>query len=99
MSGTITPQDVSKIAGLARLGLTADEQTRAAAQISGILEHFSVIQKIDTKGIPTSDDVTGLSNVTRDDNAQAEILCTTDAVLDNAPELKNKQLKVKAVFE
>lgn len=99
MSAKITPEEVQKIAALARLGLTEQEQERAATQISGILDHFSVIQKIDTKDVPTSDDVTGLSNVTRDDEAHAEALCATDAILEAAPELKDKQIKVKAIFD
>lgn len=99
MSAKVTPEEVRKIAALARLGLTDEELARASAQISGILDHFSIIQKIDTQGVPTSDDVTGLQNVTREDNAKAEALCATEAVLKGAPELKENQFKVKAVFD
>lgn len=99
MSAQITPLEVQRIAGLARVGLSADEQARAAQQISSILAHFSVIQKIDTQGVPTSDDVTSLKNVTRDDQANAEALSSTATLLAAAPELQDNQFKVKAVFE
>lgn len=99
MSTKVTPQEVRKIAQLARLGLTDEEITRATAQLSSILEHFSQIQKIKTKNIPTSDDVTSLKNITRTDEARPETLCRTDALLEAAPEIKNQQFKVKAVFE
>lgn len=99
MSAQVTPAEVKKVAQLGRLGLTDEEIQRATAQLSGILDHFSAIQKIKTKNIPTSDDVTGLKNVTRADEAKPEELCLTDELLQAAPEIKNRQFKVKAVFE
>ena len=99
MSAKVTSEEVKKVAQLGRLGLTDPEIQRATEQLSGILEHFSEIQKIKTKGVPTSDDVTGLKNVTREDKAQPEALCDTKELLDRAPETKDGQLKVKAVFD
>lgn len=96
---TVTSGEVKNVAQLGRLGLTDDEVGRATQQLSDILGHFSQIQKIKTKGVPTSDDVTGLKNVTREDEAKPEELCFTDALLQAAPESKNNQFKVKAVFE
>jgi len=99
MSANVTPKEVKKVAHLGRLGLTDEEVHRATQQLSGILDHFSEIQKIKTKNVPTSDDVTGLKNVTRPDEAKPEELCTREELLDRAPEMKNGQFKVKAVFE
>lgn len=99
MPQVISQDEVRKVAQLARLGLSDEEIERATQQLSGILEHFSAIQKIKTKNIPTSDDVTGLKNVTRADEARPEELCSTDELLKAAPEMKNRQFKVKAVFE
>ena len=96
---TISKQEVERIAGLSRLGLTKKEMSQATHDISGILEHFSQIQKIDTSNIQTADGVTGLANVTRDDDATGESLCETDTLIDNAPESHQGQVKVKAVFE
>ena len=99
MTTEITPEEVRKVANLARLGLSDEEIQRATQQLSGILDHFSQIQKIDTKGVPTSDDVTGLKNVMREDEAKPENLCATEELLKRAPETKDGQFKVKAVFE
>ncbi len=99
MSTAVTPEEVKKVAQLGRLGLSDEEVTRATQQISGILDHFSQIQEIKTKNVPTSDDVTGLKNVTREDKAEPEELCSTESLLKAAPETKNGQFKVKAVFE
>src|SRR5688572_11532457 len=96
---TVTPEEVRKVAQLGRLGLSDEEVTRATQQLSGILDHFSQIQKIDTTGVPTSDDVTGLKNVTRADQVKPEDLCATAELLQRAPEAKAGQFKVKAVFE
>jgi len=99
MSAQVTPEEVKKVAHLGRLGLSEEELSRAAQQISSILDHFSQIQKIDTKGVPTSDDVTGLKNVTREDEAKPDDLCTAQELLERAPETQNGQIKVKAIFE
>lgn len=99
MSAKVTPEEVKKIAALARVGLTDQETKKASHDLGNILDHFSVIQKIDTKDVPTSDDVTGLNNVTREDTADADALCTAEALLKAAPETKDNQFKVKAIFE
>lgn len=99
MSAAVTSEEVKKVAQLGRLGLTDDEVERATQQLSGILEHFSQIQEIKTKNVPTSDDVTGLKNVTREDEAKPDDLCAAEALIKAAPETKDGQFKVKAVFE
>lgn len=99
MSKKVTAQEVKKVAQLGRLGLSDEEITSATQQLSMVLEHFSEIQKIKTDGVPTADDMTGLQNVTREDTAQPEELCAADELLKSAPETKDKQIKVKAVFE
>lgn len=99
MSNQVTVQEVKKVAQLARLGLSDEELASATRQLSGVLEHFSEIQKIKTAGVPTADDVTGLQNVTREDTARPEELCAADELLKRAPKTKGKQIKVKAVFE
>lgn len=99
MSAKVTPEEVKKVAQLGRLGLTDEEIERATQQLSSILDHFSQIQKIKTKNVSTSDDVTGLKNVTREDEARQNDLCEAKNLLEAAPEIKNGQFKVKAVFE
>jgi len=99
MSNIISKEEVERIAKLARLGVTDEEVQKASEDLGNVLEHFSEIQKIDTKGVPTADDMTGTNNVTRDDKADAECLCPTEDLLKAVPETKDGQIKVKAVFE
>lgn len=95
----ISKQEVERIAKLSRLGLTPKEISQATKDLNSVLEHFSEIQKIDTSDTQAADDVTGLKNITRDDEAVSETLCDTSILLDNAPETLKGQIKVKAVFE
>lgn len=94
----ISPEEVKRIAALGRLRLTGDEVKEATGDLSRILDHFSKIQQIGTEGVPTADDVSGLMNVQREDEAHPECLCDTKAVLDRAPRLKDNQVKVDAIF-
>ena len=93
MPDQISPADVKKMAELARLGLSSQELKQATKDLQSIFEHFSIIQQIDT------DDITGLKNVVRTDQAQPEVLSQTDELLEAMPETKDRQLKVKKIFE
>ena len=44
----LTRTEVDHIAELARLGLTEEEKARLARQLSAILDHFQVLQTLDT---------------------------------------------------
>ncbi|NBP78618.1 MAG: aspartyl/glutamyl-tRNA amidotransferase subunit C, partial [Proteobacteria bacterium] len=46
----LTPEDVDHVATLARLGITAEDRSRFAEQLSGVLEHFRALQALDTTG-------------------------------------------------
>lgn len=94
----ITPEVVSKIAQLGRLALTNEETTNAAVQLTSILDHFSAIQAIETKNVPTADAVSGLQNISRPDEAKPEKLASHENLLKIAPDTANGQVKVKAVF-
>lgn len=94
----ISQDEVKRIAALARLGLSDEEVQAATNDLSSILGHFSTIQAVDTKGVPTADDASGLRNVMREDTAVKEHLCSTESLLAAAPEIQNSQVKVHAVF-
>ena len=95
----ISKADVQRVAKLARLGLTEAEAEQAASDLAGVLEHFSKIQQVDTDGVPMATDTRGLHNVARADEAEDGVLASHDELLKAAPETKDRQLKVKAVFE
>ncbi len=95
----ITPQEVKKIANLARLGLSDQELQASAKNLADILDHFAVIQKVDTSAVAEATNMSDLHNITRADEAQPHMLCSTDELLANAPSIQGRHIKVKAVFE
>ena len=93
----LTPEDVDHVAALARLGLTDADRARFAAQLSGILAHFRVLQELDTEQIPPTAQVLDLRNVMRPDEPRPS--CPRDAMLANAPRQEDGFFRVQAVLE
>jgi len=60
------------------------------------LEYFTKLQKVETKNIEITSQVTGLENVTRED--RAEDFGNEKELIDCAPEEEGGQIKVKAVL-
>ncbi len=94
----ITPEEVAKIAGLARLELSEDELSAAASDLSGILSHFSAISDIDTSDVLSADDMSGLKNIARADEAMPEAIASTDDLMKNVPRTHNGYVQVAGVF-
>jgi aspartyl-tRNA(Asn)/glutamyl-tRNA(Gln) amidotransferase subunit C len=62
-----TPDDVDRIAELARLALTDDERVLFARQLADILAYAEQIQKVDTSGIAPMSHVCASAESLRDD--------------------------------
>ena len=92
----LTKDTVKKVAKLANLPITPDEGEVYANQLSAILEYVKQLNEVDTKGVEPTFNVTGLTNVTRDD--QAEESLPQAAALHNAVS-KNGFFVTKGVFE
>lgn len=75
---------VARIARLARIRLTADEETHLAAELSRVLGWVEQLQQVDTEGVQPLTSVVGARLKTRRDVVEH----TTDRedVLANAPE-------------
>jgi len=93
----LTSEEVLHIARLARISLTADEVSRFAAQLSGILDHFAALAAVDTEGIEPTAHPLPLANVMRPDEARPS-LAQADA-LANAPAQEDGYVRVRAVLE
>lgn len=96
-TATITEAEVKKVASLARLDLTEKEVATYTEQLSAILGYVGELQSVDTENIRLTSQVTGLSNVMREDKVKAGD--NSKALVDMAPGHKNNLIKVKAVFE
>lgn len=88
---------VEHIAELAKLGLTTDEKTRFAEQLSAILDYAAMLQRLDTSAIPATATMGGLENVMRDDVVVPSL--PSEDVLANAPRALNGQFQVPAILD
>ena len=99
MSQIITLAVVRRMAALSRLYLTDAELASATKNLTDILNHFASIQDIDTKDVPTYDNATRLTNITRADRKQSEVLCSCATLLALAPARRGNHIQVPAVFD
>jgi len=91
--------DVDHIAKLARLGLSDKEKEKFAKELAAILEFVEKLKEVDTKNVEPTAQVTGLENISRLDEARKDNEQSLKQILENAPEMKDGHIKVKAVFE
>ena len=80
---TLSIADVEHVATLARLGLSDAEKERLSKQLSSILDHISVLNRLDVSQIPPTAQVIEVANVLRDDEIRPSL--PREAILANAP--------------
>ena len=78
--------DVKKVARLANLPLTDEEEKKYGQQLEKVLYYVNQLQQVDTAGVSETSQVTGTKNVSRDD---VETAC---------PKLVEDYIKVPAIF-
>jgi aspartyl-tRNA(Asn)/glutamyl-tRNA(Gln) amidotransferase subunit C len=92
----MTPEDIRKIAGLARLRLHDDEIAKIAAQFTGILGHLERLRAVPTEGVEPLDHPLPLLDVLRADTPRAGL--THDEALSGAPDCADGQFRVPRVM-
>jgi aspartyl-tRNA(Asn)/glutamyl-tRNA(Gln) amidotransferase subunit C len=93
----ITIADVEYVAALAKIAITVDEARQLQKELEGILGYVQLLNNIDTTGVEPTYQVTGLSNVQRDDVPIDYGISQAD-LLKNARETKDSQIKVPKVL-
>jgi len=93
----ITREDVLHLAQLSSLKLDDSEIDGLQANISDILGYVENLNKLDTTGVEPTYQVTGLSNVWREDIV-IDYGLSREALLDLAPESTDNQVKVPKVL-
>lgn len=93
----LTREEVLKLAQLARLALTEDEVDEFAKELSEILQYVDQLQKVDVAGLKPTNQVTGLTNVTRDDVVKDYGYKPSD-LLKNVPHVQDDMIKVKRMI-
>ena len=93
----LTIEEVSRIAELARLHLSARETEKFRVQLSAVLDYVSCISELDlTAEVPTQR-VLPLPSALREDEVCESL--TREELLHNAPETKTGCFQVPAVLD
>jgi len=93
----LTREDVLKLAQLARLQLTDDEVAEFQKELGEILQYVEQLNDVDVSGLEPTSQVTGLTNVTRDDEEIDYGYKALD-LLKNVPVVQDNMLKVKRMI-
>ena len=93
----LTRDDVLKLARLARLQLTDTEVTEFQKELAEILHYVEQLNDIDISGLEPTSQVTGLTNVTRDDKIADYGYDPLD-LLKNVPAVENNQIRVNRMI-
>ena len=93
----ISREEVITIAELAKLTLSEAEIIMFQEQLSGVLDYATMLQQLDTAGIPPTTSAIPLSNVMRADVSRPSL--DNEAALANAPAAAERSFKVKAVLD
>ncbi|WP_421655242.1 Asp-tRNA(Asn)/Glu-tRNA(Gln) amidotransferase subunit GatC [Leptothermofonsia sp. ETS-13] len=87
---------VRKVAYLARLELTPEEEETFTTQLSDILDYFQQLSELDTSDVQPTTRAIDVSNVTRADVLQP--YPNRDAILDCAPDREGDFFKVPKII-
>ncbi len=95
----LTKEDIKHIAGLARIGLSKSEISKYQKELSVILDYFKKLSKANTDKIESIGHITEIDNVYRED-----VICDADKnkqkiIIQNVPQKKDNQIKVRSVLK
>lgn len=88
----LTRDDILKLARLSKLELTEDQIVKYQKEIEEIVNYVEQLQSVDVDGLEPTNQVTGLTNVTREDEVKNQ--ATPEQLLKNLPNSQDNQIKV-----
>lgn len=89
-------EQVHKVAHLARLDLTPEEEEQYTTQLSSILDYFEQLSELDTANVPPTTRAIEISNITRSDDLVP--FPERDALLQEAPEQDGDFFRVPQIL-
>ena len=92
----IDREQVQKIALLARLEITPEEEQQFSPQLNSILDYFEQLSELDTTDVPPTTRAIEISNVTREDAMQSYL--NRDKLLQQAPEQNGDFFEVPQIL-
>ena len=93
----VAVEDVRKVAHLARLRFTPEEEARMVDELNRILDYMKNLNELDTEGVPPTSHVLPISNVFREDVVTPSL--PRDQLLANAPSKRQGYFRVPKVIE
>jgi aspartyl-tRNA(Asn)/glutamyl-tRNA(Gln) amidotransferase subunit C len=92
----IDSQLVRKVANLARLELTADEEAQFTTQLGSILDYIEQLNQLDVSNVAPTTRAIDVSNVTREDILQP--YPEREAILNSAPQQEGDFFRVPKIL-
>jgi len=93
----LTSEQVKKVAKLANLPLTVEEEEKYSEQLSKILSYVEQLDSVDTSNIEPPSLATGQVNILAEDEPRVSM--PQEDALSNAPVAKDGFFATKGVFE
>ncbi len=90
-------EEVQRVALLARLNLTPEEEDQLSEQLGKILEYVTTLERIDTSGVEPMSHALDVVNALRDDRVTNQR--DQDALLANAPAADENFFRVPKIIE
>lgn len=94
----LSREEILNIATLARIGLSEKDIEKYQHELSDILDYFKKLEELDVSGVEPIGHITGMQDVFRTDKNEDFGDLGKEAILKNAPEVKDKFIKVKSVL-
>lgn len=89
-------EEVRKVALLARLEITPEEEEQFTQQLSSILEYFEQLSELDTTEVPPTTRAIDVNNITRPD--RLEPFENRPGLLEQAPEQEDEFFRVPQIL-
>jgi aspartyl-tRNA(Asn)/glutamyl-tRNA(Gln) amidotransferase subunit C len=94
---SLSVDEVKKIANLARIDLTPEEEKRHAETISAVLDYMKILNEVNTENVEITSQVTGLVDVFRNDISRDSGI--QKQIIYQMPKVEENELVVPEVFE
>jgi aspartyl-tRNA(Asn)/glutamyl-tRNA(Gln) amidotransferase subunit C len=93
MSTIITQDDIKHLEKISMIQLSNEERNTFTPQLTSILDYVEKLGEVDTKDVQETTQVTGITNVLREDIVVPTF--TQEQALSNAPEQERGYFKIK----
>ncbi len=93
----VTAQDVRRVAALARLEFSPEEEEKLIGELNGILEYMEKLNELDTAGVEPTSHVVPVVNAFRED--RVERFPHLEEVLGQAPDKHDNYFRVPRIID